>query len=70
MISPLSSLLTPHFPAISPSMCCLYPHVMPMLCTSEEDLEQPRGPVVVWCNPNAAYYEPWPKVKAVGTRIG
>ena len=51
-------------------MCCLYPHVMPMLCTSEEDLEQPRGPVVVWCNPNAAYYEPWQKVKAVGTRIG
>lgn len=22
-----------------------------------KDLEQPRGPVVVWCNPNAAYYE-------------
>ena len=22
-----------------------------------QELDQPRGPVVVWCNPNAAYYE-------------
>lgn len=24
-----------------------------------KDLDESRGPVVVWCNPNAAYYEPW-----------
>ena len=33
--------------------------------TCEEDLEQPRGPVVVWCNPNAAYYEPWRSALAI-----
>ena len=35
-------------------------HGIPVVQALKDD--ESRGPVVVWCNPNAAYYEPWKSI--------